>query len=507
MSTDIDFDRIFYFGDSLTDSDEIFAATSAVAFLGLPPLAAGYAGQFSNGDVYSDLVPDLLSATGGEALNYAVGGAQVLTDRTVGEFLAGSGLIRPDATADDLAFGVDYGAQVERFLTDFGGTDLSDAAVSILVGVNDINDFAPTSFDPVVVATQAFLYGSQIAQATLTITGGLIAAGVGTVIFNTIPSAIVFPFFQQITPVEQALAQLITQGYNAALRAGVEQLEVAGVNAVIVDWGTMLEEVAIDSESFGFRLFDQQFLLGTQGSGGINPAFAGVPIEQVGFYDSVHPTAELHEIMGVFQAESLTSEVEIGTETGDKVKGTHEDDLVLGRDGDDRIKLGKGDDIAIGGLGNDKVFGGTGSDLLAGGSGNDRLHGQSGDDIIADGNGADRSIGGGGNDLMIDGAGSDLAIGGCGDDVFIFTQASVYGRETDGMDFFNGGSGNDTLVLRLLDVNMDLGLVEQGCVSSYEALGLTTTGIENVIIVAGVDIPTIAGFEDALQTTDLWHFI
>jgi Ca2+-binding RTX toxin-like protein len=478
-----------------------------VAFFGLPPLAAGYAGQFSNGDVYSDLVPGLLGVDGGEELNYAVGGAQVLTDRTVGEFLAGTGLIRPDATAADLAFGVDYGAQVDRFLGDFGGTDLSDAAVSILVGVNDFDDFAPTSFDPVVAGTQAFLYGSQVAQQTLTISGGLIAADVGTMIFNTIPSAFVFPFFQQITPVEQALVLLISDGYNATLRAGVDELETAGGNAVIVDWGAMLEEIAVDSESFGFRLFDEQFLLGTQGSGGINPAFTGVPIEQVGFYDSVHPAAELHEIMGVFQAESLTSQVEIGTGADDKFNGSRQDDLILGRDGDDRIKLGQGDDIAIAGLGDDRAFGGKGSDLLAGGGGNDRLHGQGGDDILADGSGEDVSIGGDGNDLLIDGAGSDIAIGGYGDDVFIFTQASVYGRETDGMDFFNGGSGNDTLVLRLLDVTMDLGLVQQGCVSSYEALGLTTSGIENVIIVAGMDIPTIDGFEDALQTADLWHLI
>ncbi|MEL6794523.1 MAG: SGNH/GDSL hydrolase family protein, partial [Pseudomonadota bacterium] len=109
------YERIAYFGDSLTDSDEFFAASSAVAFFGLPPTAAGYAGQFSNGDVYADRVPGLVGVEGGEALNYAVGGAQALTDRTIGELLAGSGLIRGDATAEDLGFRVDFKGQIARF--------------------------------------------------------------------------------------------------------------------------------------------------------------------------------------------------------------------------------------------------------------------------------------------------------------------------------------------------------------------------------------------------------
>ena len=86
-SDELAFDRLAYFGDSLTDSDEFFNASSAVAFVGLPLTALGYAQQFSNGDVYSDHVPGLIGVEGGEALNYAVAGAQALTDRTIAELL------------------------------------------------------------------------------------------------------------------------------------------------------------------------------------------------------------------------------------------------------------------------------------------------------------------------------------------------------------------------------------------------------------------------------------
>lgn len=507
MSTTLGFDRIYYFGDSLTDSDEIFAASSAVAFFGIPPLAAGYAGQFSNGDVYADLVPDLIGVEGGEALNYAVGGAQALTDRTIQEILPPQ-IIRPDARAEDLAFGVDYQAQVDRFLADTAGEDLSDAAVSVLIGLNDFGDVDPLSLitaqDPVQVA---FLWGAQIAQSTLESTVNFAIAGVGTIILNTVPESPVFPFNEQSPEVFQLLGPVVTAGYNTTLLAGVAALEAAGAEVVVVDYGAMLEEVDRNSDSFGFQLFDQQFLLGSQGSGGINPDFAAIPFNQVAFYDSVHPTAELHEIMAAFQAESLTSKVEIGTAADEDIKGTKGDDLVLGRDGNDDIALSNGDDVAIGGRGNDVIAGGNGNDLIDGSNGNDHLLGGNGNDILSDGTGTDVSKGGNGDDLLIDGAGSDMAFGGNGADAFIFTQAAVRGRDTDGMDYFDGGRGYDTLVLRLADVDMDLGITQQGSTTIYDALGLTTTSIEEVLIIGAADVPELDGFEDALATADLWHLV
>ena len=59
-SKELGFDRMAYFGHSLTDSDEFFNAPSAVAFAGFPLTTLGYALQFSNEVVYSDLVPDMI---------------------------------------------------------------------------------------------------------------------------------------------------------------------------------------------------------------------------------------------------------------------------------------------------------------------------------------------------------------------------------------------------------------------------------------------------------------
>ena len=69
-----------------------------------------------------------------------------MTDFTVADFLAGTGLIRPDATAEDLAFPVDFDGQIDRYLiSDLATGDLSNTAASILIGLNVSNDFVPQS--------------------------------------------------------------------------------------------------------------------------------------------------------------------------------------------------------------------------------------------------------------------------------------------------------------------------------------------------------------------------
>ena len=510
MSTELGFDRIYYFGDSLTDSDEVFAASSAVG-VPFPPAELGYTGRFSNGDVYATLVPDLIGVDGGDAFNYAVGGAQVLTDRTIVEYLAENGIppfvLDPTATPEELSFGIDYQGQIDRFLADTAGEDLSDAAVSVLIGLNDFNDVPITSLDPAVAAGQAIAGGALIAQTTIEATINFAVAGVGTIILNTVPSITALPRFEELSAGEQALVPAIVGAYNQTLLAGVEVLEAAGANVVVVDWGAMLEEVDANADSFGFQNFDQALLVFGEGGAGLNPVFANVPTSQIAFLDSVHPTAELHEIMAAFQAESLTSDVTIGGAADETLEGGKSDDLILGRDGNDTITLSNGDDVAIGGRGNDVISGGNGNDLLDGSNGDDHLIGGNGGDILSDGSGKDVSKGGNGDDLLIDGAGSDMAFGGNGNDAFIFTEAAFMGRETDGMDFFDGGRGHDTLVLRLADVDMDLGITQQGAETIYEALGLTTVNIETVLIVGGADVPELDGFEDALATADLWHFV
>lgn len=79
-----------------------------------------------------------------------------------------------------------------------------------------------------------------------------------------------------------------------------------------------------------------------------------------------------------------------GSEAGEVLNGTSQQDRLYGMGGDDRIDGGGDADYLEGNGGSDQLSGGTGDDQLKGGSGHDTLIG---------GAGADTLIGGAGNDL------------------------------------------------------------------------------------------------------------
>jgi uncharacterized delta-60 repeat protein len=70
----------------------------------------------------------------------------------------------------------------------------------------------------------------------------------------------------------------------------------------------------------------------------------------------------------------------IGTDAGEKLKGTSEDDVIAALGGNDTVKAGNGDDLICLGDGKDKASGGPGDDRIKGGPGNDSCKGGPGDD-------------------------------------------------------------------------------------------------------------------------------
>ena len=167
----------------------------------------------------------------------------------------------------------------------------------------------------------------------------------------------------------------------------------------------MADEISADPGTFGFLSLDEPTLLGNGIVFTVNPA--APPLEQAAFFDPVHPTTNLHGVLGVFSAASLTSHTDFRGGGNDFIIGRSGDDLVLAGAGNDQAWLGGGNDILLGGLGNDVADGGLGSDLMAGGAGNDRLSGGAGSDVLAGNAGNDTLDGGRGKDALIDGLGSD----------------------------------------------------------------------------------------------------
>ena len=81
--------------------------------------------------------------------------------------------------------------------------------------------------------------------------------------------------------------------------------------------------------------------------------------------------------------------------------GTVDSDLLIGTDGDDVIRGHLGEDVLVGRGGNDVIRGQAGDDLLVGGDGDDTLRGGGGDDVLFGGLGVDTLRSGGGNDTIV----------------------------------------------------------------------------------------------------------
>ncbi len=520
--TDVSFDRLVTFGDSLTDDGLFFGLTSDVLPVGVPPSSAGYDTRFSNGDVYTTVAAGLLGIDDVDAL--ALGSAAAVGTRTLGELINGgvlADLLVDNPDQDIIDFDINLGGQVTRFI--FEEEIQPGTAASLLIGLNDYNGFASELMgenppaDPVAAGSALV---EEVVGATLGAGVALVFAGVDTIILNTLPTATFFPVIGGFAPPEiQGLGTQIISGQNDALIANSASLTALGAEVIIVDFEALSLEILADQGTFGFLAPLAAPVLLSVGSNPVvidgpngpdlfvpqNEAVAALDPDQIAFFDLLHPTESLHGILGSFQAASLTDNVVF---EGGEVVGTAEVDLILSGSADDTIALGQSADIAIGGLGNDVIKGQKAADILAGGSGNDVLRGGLGADVLADGAGNDKSAGGRGADVLIDGLGSDVLIGNKAADVFLFTEASLIGG-VPGVDqnTFRGGRGQDTLVLALTEDTRAAFEAEADTDAALAALGITTRGIENVVLVDERGDLTDLEVNARLDEADLWGFV
>ncbi len=172
-------------------------------------------------------------------------------------------------------------------------------------------------------------------------------------------------------------------------------------------------------------------------------------------------TDRLNLILGTGQADNIN-----GTEEMDRIAGNDGDDLILGGPGDDEARGDDGDDTLAGESGEDSLIGADGDDDLRGGDdddslvgqndddslygedGDDTLNGSDGDDMLSGGAGNDAVSGGLGNDALHGDSGEDTLFGGHGNDMLsglLIDRDAAEIVDNDGMDYLNGGSGDDVI--------------------------------------------------------------
>lgn len=168
-----------------------------------------------------------------------------------------------------------------------------------------------------------------------------------------------------------------------------------------------------------------------------------------------------------------------GSNLGELIYGTDEDDRIEADAGNDTVSGGAGDDEILGQDGDDALFGGTGNDTLIGGDGVDDFFGGAGDDLL---------IGGAGDGLFNGGAGADTMIGGTDRDTFYNVSAGdvIDGGEGGADDFdrinIKGSipAGGSYSVIRSVD-NPENGTITYLDADGNDAGTIEFTNIEKVV--------------------------
>ncbi|UEM05682.1 SGNH/GDSL hydrolase family protein [Skermanella rosea] len=293
---------VYTFGDSLSDTGNVTAAT-----LGLLPISPPYApGRFSNGPVWTDIVaaaygtesrPSLLGGN-----NYAVGGA------TTGGTASVGGVPVPGVTLQTLGF-------LSRLPPT--GAD-PDALYIVYGGGNDVRNELGSTLPAETLAAAAT---ANVRQSVT----NLALAGARYIMVPNLSDLAMTPESIAGGPAIQERATTLSAAFNAALTSVLAGIEATfPVELVPLDVRSLFNDVAANPAGYGLTDVTTPCFSGAIGQPGTvcaNP-------DQYLFWDSVHPSAAAHRILGSYALAAL-SDWGVGGSDGDPTEVAEPATLVL----------------------------------------------------------------------------------------------------------------------------------------------------------------------------------
>ena len=262
--------RLIVFGDSLSDSGNIPAPS--------PPY---FAGRWSNGPTYADRlafrlgIGDALVPSAAGGTNYARSGARILGT---------NGLVEQVVTyLHDARFSADKRATYVVFI---GGNDVRDGLVAA---------FGDPAFNP------AAFIDKRLAVLAATLTG-LSALGARNIVVLGLPDLAGLP---GLPPQAMPLATFMCARFNAGAQRIVQFLDRRPGRAAFVNVAAFFQFIVADALAGGARFGITNVT---------EPCLAivnGMPVglcanpDQYLFWDSIHPTRRIHDLLAEFVIESL----------------------------------------------------------------------------------------------------------------------------------------------------------------------------------------------------------
>jgi outer membrane lipase/esterase len=275
------FSDIFVFGDSLSDTGNIFLATRE----NIPQSPPYFMGRFSNGPVWVERLAEMLGLEASASLaggtNFAFGGAE--TGQETGEIF--------EQPIDVLIPSIRL--QVSTFLaSDFIGgpfDDVDPEALYIVWG-------GPNDLRPAVMAgtTQPAAEAQRAVDDLVAAMRDLADAGARTFLVPNLPDLGLTPESRALGPGTMALATDISIRFNNALAAALNSLESElGITIIRLDVFSALADVVANPAAFGLTNVTDACLMGEPFTGGTACAQPEAHL----FWDDIHPTATAHAIL------------------------------------------------------------------------------------------------------------------------------------------------------------------------------------------------------------------
>jgi phospholipase/lecithinase/hemolysin len=265
------------FGDSLADAGNIFLFTS-----GTFPPSPPYAQRLSNGPTAVEVLaaeiglPLTPSLAGGR--DYAYGGAETGTGNFFGVYPLVPPIINQIFSGPPNFPATGTLAQVQGF----NGTLAPNGLTVLWAGPNDIFAAVFTGQDPAAAVAPAI---GNLAQEI----GLLYAAGASTILVPNMPNLGLIPF--GLASGNSAGLTALTVAFNTLLGQTLAQIEgsLPGVNIVEFDTFGFVDAAIANPAAYGFTNVT-------------DPCFDGVNVcanpDQYIFWDTVHPTARSHQLLG-----------------------------------------------------------------------------------------------------------------------------------------------------------------------------------------------------------------
>lgn len=244
------FTGIYAFGDSLTDTGNLFALT------GFPP-EPYFEGHISNGIVWIEYLAISMQLDTGSVINYAFAGATTGRDNE----LDIPGTLEFPGLQDEL----------DSFEAELDGNLADPTALYIVwAGANDVFRWGPSEE----TMTTAI-------ENTMLAVERLHSVGAPRILVVNLPDLGLTPYGRSEDPFGLSLFSAV---YNDQLDAALDGLAAAGIQTIRLDSSALLQEVVAQPQQFGFTNVTDAYL-STSGSGD--------PSEFL-FWDDVHPTTRGH---------------------------------------------------------------------------------------------------------------------------------------------------------------------------------------------------------------------